>query len=114
MEEDIKIIEQFLMGNKCCEDCTEKCVDCYIEYEEVQAVARLIKGYRELEEENKKIIQGKFREVADKNSYIKDMYIPKSKIKEKIEEIQNKFEFVNGWDSEFNYAIEVLQELMEE
>ena len=49
MEEDIKILEQFLRGNKYCEDCEEKCVDCYIEYEEVQAVANLIKEYKKKE-----------------------------------------------------------------
>lgn len=43
---------------------------------------------------------------------IRANYVQKSKIKEKIEEIQNKFGNVNGWDSEFNYAIEVLQELL--
>lgn len=45
---------------------------------------------------------------------LESKFISKSKIKEKIEEIQNKFECVNGWDSEFNYSIEVLQELMED
>ena len=50
MEEDIKILEQFLVGNKYCEGCEEKCVDCYIEYEEVQAVANLLTRYKQLEQ----------------------------------------------------------------
>lgn len=79
INEDIEILEQFLYGNKLtCENCEEKCNECYIEYEEVQAVARLIKGYRELEE----------REIwstATINGLKRD-FIPKSKIKEFVEE----------------------------
>ena len=45
-------------------------------------ITNLEKENAELKEDNSKLILGKFREVADKNSYIKDMYISKEKIKE--------------------------------
>lgn len=66
MEEDIKILEQFLVGNKYCEGCEEKCVDCYIEYKEVQAVANLLTRYKQLEQENKKL--------QESHDYIFDAY----------------------------------------
>lgn len=39
-------------------------------------------------EKNKLLIEGKFREVANKNSYINDNYISKDKIREKLEELK--------------------------
>jgi hypothetical protein len=118
MEEDIKILEQFLYGNKLtCENCEEKCNECYIEYEEVQAVARLIKGYRELEIENQS-----YRDyLGEPPCYDNASYIPKSKIKEKIEELKkeplkikqnNKYYFET--DAYNKIIIQVLQELIED
>ena len=98
MEENIKILESHINQLKEFED----------EQELVLALENLIKGYRELKEGCKTCV---IRD--DLHEYVENS-IPKSKIKEKIEEIKNKFGSVNGWDSEFNYAIEVLQELMED
>ena len=89
---DIKILEQFLRGNKYCEDCKEKCVDCYIEYEEVQAVANLIKRYKELEEYNMKYIvqltDEQYRNLVDIiRKEVNNEW--KSKVIEKIEEYTN-------------------------
>lgn len=113
MEENIKILEEIVdvyydcAGNK--EQDYDMRVDMGFMKKEAQSIENLIKGYRELEEENKKIIQGKFREVADKNSYIKDMYIPKSKIKEKIEEVNKSL----GYSPVNKILIEqVLQQLL--
>ena len=47
-------------------------------------IDRLQKELEQEKEKNKKLIAGKFREIADKNSYIKDMYVSKDKIKEQI------------------------------
>lgn len=61
MEETIKVLEEFLKGNKYCEGCKEKCVDCYIEYEEVQAVATLLQAYKE----DEKVIEKIKKEVRE-------------------------------------------------
>lgn len=85
MEEDIKILEQFLVGNKYCEDCEEKCVDCYIEYEEVQAVANLLTRYKQLEQEN-----NNFKEASIINDRLYQEVCNKNKeLEKKIEEINN-------------------------
>lgn len=54
IEKDIKIIETFLKGNKTCEDCKNYegfCADCYIEYEEVQAIAHILADYKRIVKE---------------------------------------------------------------
>lgn len=64
-------------------------------------------------------------ETLDHNEKVKDGYIKhleektrnsisKNKIREKIEEIKDKKLNVNGWDSEFEYATEALQDLLKE
>ena len=55
IEEDIKILETFLKGNKACKDCETICADCYIEYEEVQAIAHILSDYKKLQEEFKAV-----------------------------------------------------------
>lgn len=69
-------------------------------------------------EKNKLLIQGKFREVADKNSYIKDNYIHKDKIREKIEDEQKEcFLYKNGTKCEEcmeRCEVEGFKELLEE
>lgn len=105
MEENIKILEEFK---------TKGYALLLMEYGDRNktnlkieiAIENLIKGYRELQD---RVI--KYEKTLEK---LQKETIWKSKIKAKIEEIQNKFECVNGWDSEFNYAIEILQELMED
>ena len=66
-------------------------IEDYLDYEgsvSIQAIATLYTSYNKEKEKNKLLIDGKFREVADKNSYIKDNYISKDKIKE-LREIDN-------------------------
>lgn len=76
-------------------------------------IAKLIANYNKEKEKNKLLIEGKFREVADKNSYIKDNYISKDKIKQCIEklEIEKKFYFEK---QVIQGRIDLLQELLEE
>lgn len=63
--------------------------------------------YKKEKEKNKLLIEGKFREVADKNSYIKDNYISKDKIRE----IANKRNEIEGNYREAYYEIlELLEE----
>ena len=49
IEEDIKILEKFLKYADCENKCvkTGNCFDCYIEYEEVKAIRKLLKAYQE-------------------------------------------------------------------
>ncbi|MBR2744930.1 MAG: hypothetical protein IKE01_06540 [Clostridia bacterium] len=59
-------------------------------------IKKFKKEMEQEKEKNKKLIEGNFREVADKNSYIKDMYISKDKIKP----------FVKAIESYANYILE--------
>ena len=82
-EEIIKRLKNIIETNK-------SFLDCDIQennniYKDIQGLLDL---YQQEKEKNKLLIDGKFREVADKNSYIKDNYISKDKIKE-LREIDN-------------------------
>ena len=84
------------------------------------------KEIKELKDINQKIILGKFREVANKNNYIKDNYISKDKIRKKLEEyrylhqanIENKdnMEYEECFNKAILYTriIWLLQELLGE
>lgn len=82
----------------------------------------LLDLYQKEKEKNKLLINNKFREVADKNSYVKDNYIAKSKIKAKIEELNEilksnlhiTFERYGAPEQCLIYGIKILQELLEE
>lgn len=79
MEEDITILTAFLLSN-IPEIITQE------EFDEVkQAIEKLIKGYREKEE----IIEKLNKNTLDfSNTVVKD-FIPKSKVKERIEKLKN-------------------------
>ena len=85
-----------------------------IDYKQIQSIENLIKGYKELEERTISLTNLLCINDSDEN------YIPKSKIKEKIEEL-------NNYDSEFcqrvinhsehtltEFVQNILQELMED
>ena len=112
MEEDIKILEEFMEDSK---DYAQYCVS----VTEIKAIENLIKGYK-LE---------KLKNVLDEQSLKEALedYIPKSKIKEKIEELEKKIleyetyrETGKETDVEYYDFIansarkKVLQELMED
>lgn len=113
MEEDIKILEEYIDFQKQWNLLNhEKAL--------ITAIENLIKGYRELEEENQKLIyelQEKDDEIRFANRDIKVFetdFIPKSKIKEKIEEYKKKIEEKPYDKPIIEIYIRVLQELMED
>ena len=130
MEENIKILEEIVdiyydcAGNK--EQDYDMRVDMGFMKKEAQALENLIKGYRELEKENKKlnIATEYFVQTNRTLSRANENSIPKSLIKKKIEELENKpvclctrsngkndvalQNFIN------NTVMKVLHELMEE
>ena len=127
MEEDIKILEKIMkrwnFGTR-----------------EIEAIENLIKGYREIEKyrigwcnkgeecerlKNKLLDTMKGTKIIKEKTpqYIKENYIPKSKIKEKIEELEHeKFKRTylgffpkNNCENRILLAkIQVLQELIED
>lgn len=117
MEEDIKILEEKL---KIIESlCTDNCINESTVIKPLKyAIENLIKGYREREEKYNELMIKHLR-VIDKNNDYKDNYIPKSKIKEKIEELVRYVGVVGMLvsDDEVSRAesqIEILEELMED
>lgn len=109
MEEDIKILENLL------EEGFEAM--CYLE---AQAIEHLIKAYKELEEENKRLKpkidvcnwqEKSCREIID------EKYVPVSLIKEKIEELKQEYKIALEENSIKAFIlkcqIQALQELLE-
>ena len=85
-----------------------------------QALENLIKGYRELEEQNEDLKNDLHHDgLAHKYLTLKATAIPKSKIKEKIEELEKQYKQMEQ-TSDFIIAdiiqpkIQVLQELIED
>ena len=106
MEEDIKILEEFTESS-CCLASQEEIIEC---------VKNLIKGYRELEEENEELKRLANNKQWISPCYVAHNYIPKSKIKEKIEElntIKDNKEFGLSYGDLLNF-VDDLQELMED
>lgn len=116
MEEDIKILEERIDYFKCHpEGCNWRLS--FEDEKDIKALENLIKGYRELEEDNQKFESGKFLTPAQCVRIGKD-YIPKLKIKEKIEELEKYiYKGENAPQDFLQYRIkakiQVLQELME-
>jgi hypothetical protein len=113
MEEDIKILEEMitwdsLLPNK----------------RQTEAIDNLIKGYRELESEIQHKNDQLFLIHTQNERYYEKHCIPKSKIKEKIEELNDyykkevyptKYQWVDIDITEFyDNQIGLLQELMED
>lgn len=92
---------------------------------DVELIENLIKGYKELEEENKilknkqtKVIADSFHEkMAEK---FDEDFIPKSKVREKIEELEKEINGDNYWkytEHEYigmQYQVEILKQLLQE
>lgn len=108
MEEDIKILEELLNAN----------VSFKISPEDrgYKALENLIKKYRELEEENR-IFALAGSNIALK-LHIEKNYIPKSKIKEKIEELKEEYKIALEENSTKAFIlkcqIEILEKLLED
>lgn len=110
MEEDIKILESYLDRNtQLFEDYGDTAI---IQDKEIQALENLIKEYRKLEEElerqreintiiNKQNLDDNYERALEKtmtkflNENIGNEFIPKSKVKEKMEELDRKIDFLN-------------------
>ena len=117
MEEDIKILEE--MKKDIVYDSDED-YDNQIAIRQIQAIENIIKGYRELEKD--------LHEMTISNNHKKENwihknclneYIPKSKIKENIKEIDQLIEYEKQYGNVANrerleFKKEVLQELLEE
>lgn len=134
MEEDIKILEEKVELYYDCavidEDGFDMRVDIAFMKKDAQALQNLIKGYRnlemELEKENESLVrQYEYQGALMVNEYFSkeqvfELFIPKSKIKEKIEEYQRLIKEVQDNEEHYNeiplyeHDIEVLQELMED
>ena len=134
IEEDMKILEEFLDLART-RDYKGNLTGSFDEFEleveekEYKAIENLIKGYRELEERTKKNIEpvlvNNKMYFIDKELYedllkdIKTNYIVKSKVKEKIEELdKEKLKYDNDLRiytlrNTFDFQKEVLQELLE-
>jgi DNA-binding protein H-NS len=113
MEEDIKILEEMLKDK-------EQIIKyhCWIGTKSIDAIENLLKRYKELEEENKKYpiklndeIYRRVIENAQKE------FIPISVIQNKKRELEeersNKLTKNDGWDEYREYAIEVLEDILE-
>ena len=88
IEKDIKILETFLDRNKCCNGCEIVCADCYIDYEEVQAIKHILSEYQMILKENEKLNTKILSNAGIYQLGLKDgekQIAPK--IKDKIEEL---------------------------
>ena len=126
MEEDIKILEEFIEAYKVAEEVLDGDV--------IHSIYNLVTRYKQLEEENTqlKTITQEYNSylqdsncdtkiiIADSeyfaNGFFKENFIPKSKVKEKIEELKEDEEFYREHDRmyEFENKIKLLQELLED
>ena len=139
MEEDIKILEEFLDLART-RDYKGNLTGSFDEFEleveekEYKAIENLLTRYKQLEEENTqlKTITQEYNSylqdsncdtkiiIADSeyfaNGFFKENFIPKSKVKEKIEELKEDEEFYREHDRmyEFESKIKLLQELLED
>jgi hypothetical protein len=93
---NIEILEEYF--NKICFDETNKITAdlCTIGINEIRAIENLIKENKELKEKNKSIIEKSARLIEGRDTviqqnrkevlnYVKENYIPKSKVKEKMQ-----------------------------
>ena len=118
MEEDIKELEEIIKKyrndnvNMLDLDSNDLFKRLILKEEQVQLLENLIKGYRELEEENEELKRLANNKQWISPCYVAQNYIPKSKIKEKIEEWDKSIKWNNADDR--YYAIKILKELMED
>ena len=111
MEEDIQVLKEMLKTRKKQKEIIEcaggYCGNCNPDIKALENAIQTIKAYKELEEENTqlKTITQEYNSylqdsncdtkiiIADSeyfaNGYFKENFIPKSKVKEKIEELKN-------------------------
>lgn len=117
MMNNIEILEEFIEKNIKSRLRTE------LNANELQAIENLIKEYKELKEKYEFVINNnlddKYEEVLEKTfkKYIDKDFISKSKVKEKIEELDSiyqqeiKQKYNGRYYHQLSYAIQILKEL---
>lgn len=115
MEEDIKILEEFFKRDvEFFKNLGERAI---LQDNEIQAIENLIKRNKELEEELKHKEQGELIKSNLIEKIIEKIYIPKSKVREKIEELDSiyqqeiKQKYNGRYYHQLSYAIQILKEL---
>lgn len=118
IQDDINLLNKKIEYCDNSEECIklERCDDCYIEYEEIQALKRVLVYIKKLEEENKKYIvkltDEEYRNLVDIIRKEVKQEI-KQEIKDKIKELANtKGDFATYIAT--SEKIKVLEELLEE
>ena len=104
MEEDIKVLEEYLNY----EVTKRKLSGC-----EILAIENLIARNKELEYKLREHI------CIEAHEQVKQLYIPKSKVRKKIEELEKEYDQFVEWDREDDCMItremiETLEELLQE
>lgn len=123
MEEDIKILEDMIKRlDKNCFDIYRKASNTEdylgtIIGNEIISLEKLIKGYRELEERNIYLVNER-KKLEELLFMSNENYIEKSKIRNKIEELEKELTQDitrnDGFAEYREYARDILQELLEE
>lgn len=108
MEKDITILKSLIEDLK-----REEKLIGYNAEVEIQALENLIKGYKQLKIENEAYEEGKIF-TDEQIKVIKENTIPKSKVKEKIEELESYKGLVMFKKYNYEVIINHLQELMED
>ena len=92
--------------------------------EEKEAIENLIKGYKELEENLKiataMLTKGTYPEQNENDNNFNKQFIPKSKVREKIEELKERTEHLMNsgidltWKEYYEAQIDLCEELLQE
>lgn len=119
MEEDIKIIEEMIEVYRSCsvdEEGFDMKVDIGFMKKECEALENLLTRYKQLEEENENLKNDLQHDgLAHKYLTLKATSIPKSKVKEKIEEYKKNIDIAQGEELlMLDSKVDVLEELLRE
>lgn len=117
INENIKILERMLKIEK-------ECLHYDVSQDEIRAIEHLIKAYKELEEENRKLKEHCKEQIKDKQELTTALLdsIPISLVEKKMEELkqQGNYKTLENPDGRVHfqaepcdYKIQVLQELLE-
>ena len=108
MEEDIKILEELKELNYFGDTVFKR---------EAQAIRNLLKDYKDLKLKERNRVLGRYGEIEVHdliNKVLSEDYIPKSKVKEKIEELEKEVKDYQCEKNRINfYQRKVLQELLD-
>jgi predicted S18 family serine protease len=121
IEEDIKNIEEIIELSKEEIDAKDENITAILDIEDLISLEHILSDYKRVLKENEelkksKITYEKFRDIQEKNKNIVDNnYIPKQKIKDKIEEINKMiaYEHNDAVIIQLGKQKRVLQKLLE-